>query len=201
MSEPRIGDVWPVLRRWRRLEALARTHCVLASILATLGAFGAQTGYLRTIGPGPLRFQGPPPPMAALPPLPVDVREPDSSMSRAGDTETRRPPLRADTETGRRGDAGSLTGLRDMDPFWTVPGLAPGTNQAETNTVAPPLGWPPLAILDTTNPIVTPQMLVPFFRLNSSGSNASGPSVIVPINLLPANPGLPPSSKARLNDQ
>ena len=39
MSEPRIGDVWPVLRRWRRLEALARTHCVLASILATLGAF------------------------------------------------------------------------------------------------------------------------------------------------------------------
>ncbi len=190
MSEPRIGDVWPVLRRWRRLEALARTFCVPAWILATGGAFGAETGYLRSIGPAPLRFQAPPPPMAVLPPLPVDVREPDSSMTRGGDT-----------ETGRRGDAGSLTGLRDMDPFWTVPGLAPGTNQAETNTVAPPLGWPPLATLDTTNPIVTPQMLVPFFRVNSSGTNPSGPSVIVPINLLPANPGLPPSSKARLNDQ
>jgi hypothetical protein len=87
------------------------------------------------------------------------------------------------------------------EPFWPGPVLFPILqDEPDTNlsTSLPSIAPVEVVTLNTNSVVVTPQMLVPFFRMNGPVTNSNLPSTIVPINLAPVNPGPPPSSKATL---
>src|SRR6266446_10960924 len=148
-------------------------HLFAASPLSA--ADGSLLGYLPITGPGLLRFQEPLPAIAILPPLPFDSRD------LANNTTTN---LSLD-KTSQPANSAS-----EPEPFWRVPLLPPDSaSSPETNALQLTSASPVTEVLtlDTNSPVVTPQMLVPFFRPPAPGTNSGGLSLIMPLNSLPLN--------------
>jgi hypothetical protein len=163
--------------------------------LLVLGAFAASAatevriftyvGYLPAVGPGPLRFKEPiPPGILALPALAVEATNAvtNSIKSASDDLASWQHDL---AEEGQ--------------PYWPVFPELPANEDGKTVVVSPAPPLPTEAIGPNTNSgVVTPQMLVPFFKSPASGTNSSRTSLIVPVGVTGPNPAPPRSSKATL---
>jgi hypothetical protein len=130
-------------------------------------AMGVRPGYLVTVGPSALRFQQPPAPkpmIAVLPPLPAMDTAPVAGMTSLSSAPA---PSVTQQDTHRSTND-------------TVAAQSP-------SSLALPL------LPETTNDVlVTPQMLLEFFR----GKTAHETSVILPLNFIPPQPLDRPSSTA-----
>ena len=158
-------------------------RCVALAVAAQAAALGAKSasGYLPRIGPTPLRLVPvkTEPPQAVLPPLAVDDRVEEPSQPE--------PIVQ---------HAFNLNDYLDSNlPLWT--GLAeaiakrvfpdPGTEKAPKEPL--PAVSPPNDMV-----VVTPQMLVDYFRPIGSATNAPEVSVTVPVGFMP--PAIPAPSRA-----
>ena len=142
--------------------------------LAILPCAVAGPGYLPTVGPPPLRFADPAAQTAShffLPPL-----EPVAVIAPAADADQTAPPAK-----------------KAIPPL-----LGPEPPQPAVPVENPAATVPPMhATVPTTleSPLFSPQMLLPYFTRGST--NASGASVLIPVNFQPPLPtGQPPSSSA-----
>lgn len=173
-------------RRARRVTAIPG---ILAILLAAFDLFGADAwfaGYLPLVGPGTLRFKGSlPPVILTLPPLPAA-----SDGFSSGTNVVSGKPSAAHNEAV------------PVEIDWEAPALFPDlVGDPETiSTNTPPTMAGETSTLNTNATVVTPQMLVPFFKLASPRDSSSRSSLILPLNLAPPTPGLAPSSKATLTD-
>lgn len=133
----------------------------------------AGPGYLPTVGPAPLRFADPVVLTAArvpLPPLEADARIATVPPTPPPETKAIPPPVELEPPPPAR--------------------LVPAGNTAAT-APPPPDAAPP----SLENTLFSPQMLLPYFT--SSGTNAAGVSVLIPLNFQPPLPSArPPSSSA-----
>jgi hypothetical protein len=129
-------------------------------------AAGLRSGYLVTVGPSALCFQQPPvpKPTVVLPPLPVADITPTSTAT---------PPPPAPTPVaGQRG---------------------PSLSTNETIAVeSPPARALPMLPETTNEVLVTPQMLLEFFRQKTGRDT----SVVLPLNFIPPQTSSRPSSTA-----
>lgn len=142
-----------------------RFTALLLSI-ETLAA-GLHSGYLVAVGPSALHFQQPPaqkPTPAVLPPLPIADTTPAATAS---------PPPSAPS---------SVAGPRETSSF---------TNETVAVQSPPSITLPMLP--ETTNEVlVTPQMLLEFFRQKTGHET----SVLLPLNFIPPQTSSRPSSTA-----
>lgn len=150
---------------------------------------GRAAMYLPAIGPAPLRFAEPAPPviLALLPPLRVEdpdpnqAAEPDAAageVAATAQTGSAVPPEKAD---GRHGQ----TILLPSDV----------AQAGETNVASLTGTTVRVEIPATTEPAyVNPQMILQFFR-SAHETNAAGTAVFVPVEFVPPSPK-PPSSSA-----
>ena len=159
----------------------------VAAALSMAGTFQSDgDGYLKRVGPSPLRYQparssGP----LNLPPLPketnntVDISIPPapspdfSLLRRPGYTEIPTELLAPFTEWLNRisGTVNPETGL-------------PATNYPDTN--APPVYPPASEML-----VPTPEMLADFFKPGPAPTNAANVMIHVPWGFMPAMPAMP----------
>jgi hypothetical protein len=148
---------------------------------SAVGINGAIGAYLPALGPAPLRFQSPPAFVATvsmLPPLrsaEAEVLEPEPAVT--NEAAAAEPPV--------------------------VQPAAPAVSAERKNTLAeavPPVesAPPPPPVEIPATPIVTPQMLIEYFRPSATGTNA-GTSVIIPGAFLPPQSAPPSSSAATYN--
>lgn len=179
--------------------------CLLLLFLAAAAPVGAApgpTGYLPVVGPAPLRLTRrlPPPPPATLPPLlltdpPIAERLSGQNPPPAPTTNTTAnlPPEAANVPPVLPTDA-VLAG------FPTPATQEPTAWSADPASASEPLPWPPSAqapptagpTLSSAAPIVTPQMLLQYFR--PIGSNYVNGAWSIPVFVPPVPPPAPQSS-------
>jgi hypothetical protein len=141
-----------------------RLTALLLSIEAM--AAGLRPGYLATLGPSALRFQQPPaqkPTAAVLPPLPAAETIP----------------------------AAAVTSQASVP----APSVIQEMHRSTNDTVAvqsPPSLTLPLLPETTNDVLVTPQMLLEFFRQKTGRET----SVVLPLNFIPPQTSYRPSSTA-----
>ena len=129
-------------------------------------AAGLRSGYLVTVGPSALCFQQPPvpKPVVVLPPLPIADTTPSATAT---------PPSPAPTPVAGQQEKSQPT-------HETVAVQSP-----------PALALPMLP--ETTNEVlITPQMLLEFFRQKTGRDT----SVVLPLNFIPPQTSYRPSSTA-----
>lgn len=166
------------------MPALLRWFSPIGGLAVALCATAAGPGYLPTVGPAPLRFEIPAPPVvapAALPPL-VFI-EP-------------RRPADADETVASASPATPAPGVPAATP------TAPATSPAESSVLVSPLGPLEPFAAATNSPAVTsdsevvaPQMLLKYF-VRPAGTNSAGVSIFAPVGFVPPQPLTPPSSSA-----
>lgn len=165
------------------LKNFCRASCWLT--LAATATTGSTRGYLAEVGPAALRFQEPPPPRMAvlLPPLPREA-----------------PDVSASTEDGSTNASPTTASLNETDaniPPWPpemVPGMEP--EPAAVPPTALTTSLEPTAMPRPTGPVISPQMLLDYFRPIRSGTNALIQGVTIPVQFIPPTPIAPPSSSA-----
>lgn len=113
---------------------------------------GSSGAYLPALGPSPLRFRAPPVLVTAtvtLPPLRMTDPVPQIATNPAESVSTNLPP--ADWS-------------EFLESIWPLTAL--------TNVTGPPLTGPTVSVMPTAQPtVVTPQMLIDFFRNAGAGTN------------------------------
>lgn len=162
--------------------------------------------YLPVAGPAPLRFEvakAAPPryvfsplPVAPNPPAPASLALPEGATGLAvspGNQISSDAVLTAGTSNppGQNGDPSTVGGAAPPDAVVIEAGsppVAPGSPTFDPFAPSPGLGMAPGPY---SSPLVTPQMLVPFFR--PVGSNGAFAGVIAPLFV----PPLPPPSNIR----
>ena len=154
----------------------------------------ASSTYLSKTGPSPLRFQKTAPHIlqAVLPPLQM------SDAAPVADANPARPmDYHKGAEGAGTGLAGKLAPVYDVPAPFQVDG-SPTTNADGLTgpiTVFPPVTglFPP----DSTNalPLLTPQMLLSFFRPGLVGTNGAV-GIVIPVEFSPPSPVSPPASRA-----
>ena len=162
---------------------------LVGSLLTSLATAGPTPVYLPVLGPGPLRFRAPPPPPGdrpVLPPLPKGDEVPIVKE------EPVMPYLVPDLSTLLTPPAPLALPPPVLDePAPTVikassPVLAPSA----TTTISGPV------VESDSGNLLTPQMLVQFFRSQAGRTNGTGTILAVPAFTPPPPPTPPPSSTA-----
>jgi hypothetical protein len=176
------------------------TVLALLLLAATpLRAAAGPTGYLPVVGPSPLRLTRrlPPLPPPTLPPL--FLADPPVAEQPAGENP---PPVPTPTPTAP--EAANRLPVLPTDA--TLAGFPPTAAQegtasaADPATVPEPVPWPPSVPappaagppLPPGSPLVTPQMLLQYFR--PSGSNYLNGAWSIPVFVPPVPPPPPHSS-------
>ena len=177
------------------------TVATAGGIVVGLSATASNPGYLPIVGPAPLRFQSDRnAPQQALPPLemqdntasdvttfPTNVANPESVIYKA-----------ASNTNAPQQYFWPFPSWYWPAPDWSNPspggseGPMPPNEVAPTNTVYSPHTASDLLV-------VTPQMLVDYFKQSQSATNSVNPSARAPVEFTPANPAPAPESAARLN--
>ncbi len=174
-----------------------RPLCLALICSAALSA-SASAGYLALIGPAPLRFAGRarsvPQALARLPKLELEDPLPPVLLTNtvAVVTATNPPPVGVAT----------VVTPPATPPVVTFPPAPPAPVATNPPVVFPPFLPPPPTglllgpLLDPNDPnsLLTPQMLIQYFR--PQGTNAPGVSVLAPF-FSPPRPAVPPSSTVR----
>lgn len=173
---------------------------LLLLVAAPVSAAPGSTGYLPVVGPAPLRLTRrlPPPASASLPPL--LLTDPTTAERASGDD----PAPAPDPTTNLPTEAASVPPLLPTDAV--LAGLPPTATQELTAGPADPasaseaLPWPPSVpaplpagpAAPSAAPIVTPQMLLQYFR--PIGSNYVNGAWSIPVFVPPVPPPAPQSS-------
>jgi hypothetical protein len=164
-----------------------------------LRAAAGPTGYLPVVGPAPLRLvrRLPPPPIATLPPL--FLIDPPVAEQPAGDNPppVPTPPHNAPEAAYSRPVLPTDATLAGFPATAAQEGTA---SAADPATLPEPVPWPPSvpapptagAPLPPVAPLVTPQMLLQYFR--PSGSNYLNGAWSIPVFVPPVPPPPPQSS-------
>ena len=169
-----------------------------------LSSLASSPGYLSIVGPTPLRFQTDRnTPQRQLPPL---------EMQNSTDSDVITFPTNIANPESITYTAASHTNAPTQYNFWPFPTWywptpdwsnspssggsvpPPPTEPAPTNTVYSPHTASDLLV-------VTPQMLVDYFKQTQSTTNDVEPAARAPVEFTPANPAPMPGSSARLNSQ
>jgi hypothetical protein len=156
--------------------------------LATVGVHA--TNYLAKVGPPPLRIEPPRKVTMSLPPLPEEKPAPRENTNHVEAFDyTPTLTLMTDVvlsvlaEKGLLNDAGQNSMLsmlpEQASTFTAVSFAAPRQNEM----------------------MISPQMLVDYFRPTAGITNSGGASVSVPVEFLPATPTPPASSSATYRSQ
>lgn len=145
----------------------------------------AAAAYLPLVGPGPLRFERPARPPKVAPPVPTENPPATTAEATAEPAPPPPPP--------------------PMEPPAGIPNTAPATLEigpppAPTPTNQTVRAAPPAAqgTSAATEPEITPQMLVQYFKMPppAAGTNTAGVVVTLPL-FQPPQPGRIPPSSAR----
>ena len=174
---------------------------VAVGVAFGLSAIASSPGYLPVVGPTPLRFQSDQrAPLQELPPLamqdstafdvttfPTNIPAPESVIYKAA-SNTNAPP---------EYNFWPFPSWYWPAPDWSSPPQggempSPPNEVAPTNTIYTPHTASDLLV-------VTPQMLVDYFKQSQSPTNAVNPAARAPVGFTPANPAPIPESSARLN--
>jgi hypothetical protein len=149
---------------------LITSICVAIFLSIGVCAFGDESGYLRVVGPAPLRFRPPPHP-ASLPSVP--------------------PPAPAEASPAPVVPAVAVPDFSVVPSLLpTPPAPAPATTQAPT---APSSDTNPVIEPARSEDVVSPQMLLKYFNKSTNGTTTG---IIAPIQFAPPQPGSAPSSTA-----
>jgi hypothetical protein len=153
---------------YRRDFLLIAPICLTICLGIAVCAWGDDSGYLRVVGPAPLRFRPAPHPIITLP-----------------------PPAPAAVEAS---PAPAIPGGGTPD-FSVVPSLLPAPPLTAPVTVQAPTATTNETIIEPARPedVVSPQMLLKYFNKSTNG-NTTG--VIAPIQFSPPQPIGAPSSTA-----
>jgi hypothetical protein len=189
----------------------------LAVVVSTAPALMCHDGYLQVVGPKPLVFARPAVAMtlalAKLPPLARETPDPRTRAGKGGNEPVIMPPpapAAGQPNPPDRGGAGTSAAAGSQPDATAIPGsVAPGS-AGSTGPGSEPGGGSFLGVGipglegqpgmggpngdDRLLPLLSPQMLVPFFRAPGT-TNRSG-QLFLPVPFLPAQPAPAASSTA-----
>lgn len=141
--------------------------------------------YLPVIGPGPLRFESLPEPVAVAPAVPVAIpAEPAPAAPTTNDSDA--PLVPFPILAPPVPEANSQT-----NTVSSVPAPEASLNGTNNSTSALEPGW-----AKPQNDFISPQMMLHFFQRKFGETNAPETGVVVPVNFTPPSPGPRPASKA-----
>ncbi len=175
-------------------------------MVSAIGLHADSRGYLPKLGPAALRFQRPVELQTVrwmLPPLRMDdLPEIDRTNAAIASTNA---PANGTNPAVARADGSTNTAPANTEPLGPhiPPELAAlmamiNGASAGTNITQPAMPPPPPPVVVDHGPVITPQMLVQFFK-PAQGTNTTT-SVLVPGGFLPPQPP-PPSSSATYKSQ
>jgi hypothetical protein len=160
------------------MPALSRWFSPIGGLAVALSA-AAGPGYLPTVGPAPVRFETPAPPVVApvaLPPLVFIEPRPATDTNETVAPAVPTGPVVATTEAASAPVEPSIL----ISPLGPLEPAGGATNS-------------PAAPADTE--VVAPQMLLKYFT-RPAGTNSAGVSIFAPVGFVPPQPLVPPSSSA-----
>jgi hypothetical protein len=160
-------------------------RCAVLYLVATSAVAVSAVGYLRVVGPSPLRFETSAEYTATLPPLslsePLDPEPSAGSTNAPPDKPTAAPPVTSTPQPLR---------VISSSPPVTAPTPLPLPTEAARPESAPnPFSPGP------DNSSLTPQMLIQFFQ-QAGRTNHVGTSIVTPLNFTPPPTAAAPSSTA-----
>ncbi len=170
-----------------RLLALA----LVVAGLVTVKASGV--GYLAKIGPTPLRFRPAPAPKALVS---LPLLDKSQSPLATDATPTPNPPVQpAATPTPDNfGIPDSDSNIDSLPDTSNMESMLPQPIARSSDTqIAAPAANEML--------VVTPQMLIDYFKPMAGATNGAGVSVLMPVHFTPPIPSAPPSSRATYKTQ
>lgn len=153
----------------------------LAAVLAIVQAQAANPGYLRKTGPVPIRFHVVKPAATPLPPLPAAIEAPATTeqepapASEAVTSSEQRKPLAVESAV----ESFLKQNVETLLPKPAEPD-AEAKGQQSANELL----------------VISPQMLIEYFRSAPGATNGAGVSALVPVQFTPAIPAAHPSSRA-----
>jgi hypothetical protein len=142
------------------------------AVIGAAGLFGlaavvlADSAYLPNVGPVPLRFR-------IVPLLPTNIVSLPAPY----------PLTAADTEADDA-DAADTADVVAIPPLSGADGSKAVVMESSSE---PPPGPPP-----AFEPVISPQMLIPFFRPSTTATNLG---TVAPVGFLPPSPSAPPAAK------
>ncbi|HLP76618.1 MAG TPA: hypothetical protein VK327_06810 [Candidatus Paceibacterota bacterium] len=159
---------------------------LLGIALATGGAVmvhATSSGYLAKVGPTPLRFK-PPPVRKRLEAKPLSANpHPESSVPTAPES-----------------NADSLINWPWLSPESSQPQDSLFGSTSPASKLPQPAGQPAEASSHRPSAnellVITPQMLIDYFKPMAGATNGAGVSVLLPVNFTPPTPSAAPSSQA-----
>lgn len=134
-------------------------------------------GYLPIIGPSPLRFESARPKIVPLPPLDMGRTEVP------GVSNIVLNQVRAIAPTNSISHTNTLIAGAPPPPAPETNSVAAGDTNDTTIAISPL----PLTETKSPNSMITPQMLVQFFKPSSGSTNGTGVSVVVPLDATTLN--------------
>lgn len=175
---------------WRRESSGWVATCWV--VVVSTAAWAAPTGYLPSIGPAPVRYQPPAPPAnpGRLPPLAMT----ESTNAPAYVA----PPVTTISHSSKTASSSNVTSMTNAESLLVPPSLGPVASEEETWSEA--ISNPFLVSPFSTAPLVTPQMLLEFFKPGNTNNNFS-PGFHVPVFIPPLPPSSAPSSRAIYRSQ
>jgi hypothetical protein len=177
-------------------KCIFKTGVLIGAMAAAGGiatAKSAALGYLATVGPVPLRFQPRVTKIGILPPISEGspVSEPKPEVPNP-------PPVSTSEPTPENTPAQEPIPAEPMPPLSDTPPVQPDqTPDSLLPVIENPLpdpAQPPRSANDLL--VITPQILIEYFKPVGSSTNAAGVSVLGPVNFTPPTPTIAPSSRA-----
>lgn len=154
----------------------------------------ADCGYLPTIGPSPVRFlmPGPPVPAVELPPLRTIATEVvgDTNSSTASVS----PPAAVEPELDL--PESEIEPEPDRPLVVEKPPIPTPPTPGSTNSFVPMLDEPLTTGYGKQNTVAVLDSLVSLFKQHPGGTNRLDPALVLPVQLLPVPSSKPPSSSA-----
>jgi len=174
-------------------KRIFKTGVLIGAITAAGGIANAKSaaiGYLAKVGPVPLRFLPRITKIGVLPPLP------DGSSTPASNPQIPNPPPQSDSATAPQSatppaqiPADPASPLSDAPADQSPDSLLPVIENPAPDPASTPHSANDLLV-------VTPQMLIEYFKPVGSSTNNAGVSVLGPVNFTPPTPAVAPSSRA-----